>query len=286
MASELTARHQAVLEGFTKSSVTYDGVARTVYRLGKGPAVIVLPEVPGMTPLVTAFCRRVADAGFTVVVPSLFGTPGRPPSAVYSVATLARACISREFHVLALREPSPVTAWLRALAGDAHLEHGGPGVGVVGMCLTGGFGLAMMADPTVIAPVLCQPSLPLALGRSRRSSIGLRDADWRLVRHRVRAGCQVVGLRFTGDRVSPPERFELLRGRLGNDFTSFEIDSSPGNEEGIPNRVPLRPDRELRGPARAPHAAGDQLCHRLPATEASRAASAAATNRCDDAALR
>ena len=71
MASELAARHQAVLEGFTKSSVTYDGVARTVYRLGKGPAVIVLPEVPGMTPLVTAFCRRVADAGFTVVVPSL-----------------------------------------------------------------------------------------------------------------------------------------------------------------------------------------------------------------------
>ena len=134
----------------------------------------------------------------------------------------------------ALREPSPVTAWLRALAGDAHLEHGGPGVGVVGMCLTGGFGLAMMADPTVIAPVLCQPSLPLPMGRSRRSAIGLSDADWRLVRHRVRAGCQVVGLRFTGDRVSPPERFELLRDRLGDDFTSFEIDSSPGNEEGIP----------------------------------------------------
>jgi hypothetical protein len=42
----------------------------------------------------------------------------------------------------------------------AHKECGAPGVGVIGLCLTGGFGLAMAVDPVVIAPVLGEPSLP------------------------------------------------------------------------------------------------------------------------------
>jgi dienelactone hydrolase len=234
VTDEPTIGERAVLDGFTPSLTTYDGVEKTVYRLGAGPAVIVLHEIPGITPAVAAFCRRVADAGFTVLVPSLFGTPGRAPSRGYSLNTMARVCVSREFHCLALREPSPVTSWLRSLAADAHVLHGGPGVGVVGMCITGGFGLAMMADPSVIAPVLSQPSMPLAISRGRRAAIGLRDADWRIVRHRIQGGCQVVGLRFTADRLSPSERFQLLREQLGDDVILVEIDSSSGNPAGIP----------------------------------------------------
>ena len=86
---------------------------------------------------------------------------------------IAKACVSREFHVLATRDSSPATAWLRALARDLHRHHGGPGVGFVGMCFTGGFGLAMMLDDTVVAPVLSQPSLPFGLGGARKASTGL-----------------------------------------------------------------------------------------------------------------
>ena len=56
-----------------------------------------------------------------------------------------------------------IVEWLRALARKAHAECGGKGVGAVGMCFTGGYALAMMTEPAVVAPVLSQrrcPALP------------------------------------------------------------------------------------------------------------------------------
>ena len=72
-----------------------------------------------------------------------------------------RACVSAEFRALAANESSPVTKWLRLLARFAHGECGGPGVGAIGMCFTGNFALTMMLEPSMLAPVLSQPSLPL-----------------------------------------------------------------------------------------------------------------------------
>ena len=51
-----------VLEGFTKEPFSFGAVHHDIYRLGSGPAVIVVSEVPGMTPKVVAFARRVAGA--------------------------------------------------------------------------------------------------------------------------------------------------------------------------------------------------------------------------------
>ena len=56
---------------------------RPVYRRGAGPAVIVIHEMPGLHPLVIRFADRVAAAGMTVFMPSLFGDPGRPVSVPY-----------------------------------------------------------------------------------------------------------------------------------------------------------------------------------------------------------
>jgi len=214
--------------------VTYNGVARTVFRGGTGPAVIVIHEIPGLHPGVVAFGRRVIAAGMTAYFPSLFGEPGREPSSGYMVAAIARACVSREFTTWATRKTSPIVTWLRALARDAHAACGGPGVGAIGMCLTGGFALAMMVDETVVAPVLSQPSMPFPVSRARRSDLGISDADLVQVRARCAAGAQVMGLRFTGDRSSPGERFERLRQELGDRFLAIEIDSSRGNPHGIP----------------------------------------------------
>jgi dienelactone hydrolase len=220
------------LAGFTRRAVSVDGQEKDVWFGGTGPAVIVVAEVPGITPRVASFGRLVVDAGFTAVLPRLFGEPGREPSIGYALKVITRACISSEFTALALRRTSPVTTWLRGLAAQVHVECGGPGVGAVGMCLTGGFALAMMVDDVVLAPVLSQPSLPLPLSKGRRQDIGISDADLARVKERCAAGCEVLGLRFTGDRAVPPERFARLKAELGDAFIAVEIDSSRGNPEG------------------------------------------------------
>jgi len=217
-----------------RSETTYEGKTRAVFRGGRGPAVIVIHEIPGLHPGVVAFGRRLIAAGMTAYFPSLFGEPGREASSGYTLREIARACVSSEFATWATRRTSPIVSWLRALARDAHAACGGPGVGAVGMCLTGGFALAMMVDDTTVAPVLSQPSTPFPIAASRRRDVGVSDDDLVKIRARCAAGTPVMGLRFTGDRAVPAERFARLRDELGDRFIGIEIDSSPANPYGLP----------------------------------------------------
>jgi dienelactone hydrolase len=125
-----------------------------------------------------------------------------------------------------------VIDWLRALARDLHARCGGPGVGAIGMCFTGGFALAMAVDDGMMAPVLSQPSLPFPGGRARKRALGLSDAD--LARVAEREDLCVLAMRFTGDRAVPKDRFEHLREVLGDRVVTIEIDSSAGNAHTIP----------------------------------------------------
>lgn len=221
------------LTDFAVTPFVHEGVTHLVYRAGEGPCVIVISEIPGITPLVADFARRVVAIGCSVALPSLFGTPGKDPSTGYALASVARCCISREFTVFAKRRTSPITAWLRDLARVEHERCGGPGVGVVGMCLTGGFALGMLAEPAVLAPVLSQPSLPIGISKAK-SDLGISDAD--LEAGRARVGAEelcVLGLRFTGDLMAPPQRFKRLQEEFGDNFIGVEIDSSPGNAHHI-----------------------------------------------------
>jgi dienelactone hydrolase len=220
------------LHGFDKTRFTALGSTKDIYRMGDGPAVIVISEMPGITPEVAGFGRKVAAAGLTTVMPHLFGEDGRPFSGGYVARSIARACISREFTVLARKRTSPITAWLRALATNEHARSGGPGVGAVGMCFGGGFALAMMVDKVMVAPVLSQPSLPFPTSAANRNDLGISDRDLALVKARAAEGTCLLGLRFTDDRASPPERFAHLRQELGDAFISVELDSSPGNPYG------------------------------------------------------
>jgi len=222
------------LDGFTERTFTHDDNTRRVFCAGSGPAVIVIHEMPGITPLVADFGRRVRDAGFSVRMPSLFGEPGRPMSTGYVLKSLRQGCVAKEFVTLALDRTSPEIGWLRALARDAHEECGGPGVGAVGMCFTGGFALGMMVDDVMLAPVLSQPSLPFPVSPARRHAVGVSDADFARVKERTQQGACVMGLRFTKDMAVPGERFETLRRELGDAFIAVEIDSSKGNPHGIP----------------------------------------------------
>ncbi|HEY6319125.1 MAG TPA: dienelactone hydrolase family protein [Acidimicrobiia bacterium] len=225
------------LDGFARSTFAHDGYERDVYAAGTGPAVIVIHEMPGLHPGVVDFGRRVVARGFHVRMPSLFGTPGKPFSGGYVVRSLVSGCVAREFATWALDRTSPVTAWLRALAADAHEACGGPGVGAVGMCFTGGFALGMMVDERLRAPVLSQPSLPFPVGRRRKAATGVSDDDLARVQARVGDGACVLGLRFTQDGAVPAARFETLREALGDGFIAVEIDSSKGNPHGIGRRA-------------------------------------------------
>ena len=224
------------LPGFEVTTFAYGGSEHEVYRAGTGPAVVVIHEIPGLHPGVIAFGQRLVDAGYTVYLPSLFGRPGAPATGGKMFRTLAAACVSREFTMLADRT-SPVATWLRALAAQAHAECGGPGVGADGMCFTGGFALAMAVEPAVLAAVASQPGLPMPVNARHRAALGLDPADLASVKARTREGLCVLGLRFTADIGSPAERFQTLRRELGDAFECIEIDSSPGNPHGIRKRA-------------------------------------------------
>ncbi|MEY4365265.1 MAG: hypothetical protein RLZZ305_609 [Actinomycetota bacterium] len=220
------------LPGWDRSTFTAAGLTRDVYRKGAGPLVVVVHEVPGITPRVLGFAEEVVSSGFSVSLPSLVGTPGKEFSNGYAAASLLKVCVAREFTSLALNRTSPVIAWLRALAKNDHATAGGRGVGAVGMCFSGGFALGMMLDDIVVAPVLSQPSLPFPAGKRRARDLNLSPDDAEVVARRAAAGCQVLGLRYSGDRLVG-DRFSSLRELLGDAFVAVELPSTKPSDHSV-----------------------------------------------------
>jgi dienelactone hydrolase len=219
------------LEDFDPRAVTLDGVAKVVHVAGSGPAVIVMTEMPGISPHVARFARWVRDAGFTVYMPSLFGRDGAVPGAEEGAAVFQRACVSAEFRVLAANESSPVTVWLRALARLAHDEQGGPGVGAIGMCFTGNFALSMMLEPAMLAPVLAEPTLPL----DDPAALEIAPDELVAVRERLeREDLTVMGFRFAGDPFCRAQRFAAYSQALGDRFIGRVLPDSAANPDTAP----------------------------------------------------
>ncbi|GGC86349.1 dienelactone hydrolase family protein [Chelatococcus reniformis] len=216
------------LEDFAPRKITLDGLTKMVHVAGEGPAVVVMAEMPGISPHVARFARWVRDAGFTVYMPSLFGRDGGLPDLDTAQAIFKRACISAEFHALGAGRSSPVTRWLRALARLAHEECPGPGVGAIGMCFTGNFALSMMLEPSLLAPVLSQPSLPLDV------PAGLEIAADELAAVKRRLDTEdltVLAYRFAGDRFCRAERFAAYQAALGDRFIGRVLPDSAANPD-------------------------------------------------------
>jgi len=171
-----------------------------------------------------------------VFMPSLVGVPGKPVTNLYGVSSMFKACCVRgEFTAWRAGKSSPIVDWLKALARHAHQQCGGPGVGAVGMCFSGGFVLAMMTEPAVVAPVLSQPSLPLAINAKNKASIDASPEEIAAVRKRLDdEDLSMLALRFNGDSFVPPERFAYLKSCFGDRCETIELDPAcaapaPGN---------------------------------------------------------
>ena len=219
------------LDDFSPREINVNNTAKTVYVTGTGPAVIVMTEMPGISPHVARFSRWVRDAGFTVYMPSLFGRDGAVPSADEGAGVFQRACVSAEFRAFAANETSPITQWLRALAKFAHGECGGPGVGAIGMCFTGNFALSMMLESAVLAPVLSQPSLPL----NDPAGIEIAPDDVRAVRARLeQEDLTVLAYRFEGDKFCQAQRFAAYSDALGDRFIGRVLPDSAANTDVAP----------------------------------------------------
>lgn len=222
------------LTGWVQTPFTAAGLTYDCFEKGSGPGVVLIPELPGITPEVLGLADHLVDQGFTVVVPSPFGDPGRRVSGGYVLSVVGRLCVSAEFKAFATNAHRPITDYFRAVASDLAARTPARGVGVIGMCFTGGFALATAVDASVLAAVASQPSAPFAVGRARRIDPGLFAAELDIVAERAERGelC-TIGLRFSEDRSAPRERFASLKTRLGDAFEVIELDSSPGNPGGF-----------------------------------------------------
>lgn len=225
---------EADLTGWTAAPFTADGMTHDVYRKGEGPGVVLIPEMPGLTPNVLALGNHLVDNGFTVASPSLYGTPGAAAVRPGAVPVMLRGCVAKEFAAFAANADRPVAHYLRALARDLNEKTPGKGVGVIGECWSGGFALAAAVDDSVLAPVLSQPALPIGLTARHRRDPGLSEAELKIVEQRAAdEGLCALGLRFSEDPLSPGARFKTLKDRLGDAFEVIEIDSKKGNGYGF-----------------------------------------------------
>lgn len=272
----------AAVDEFIRYDVDRAAWPWPVYRHGTGRPVIVIHELMGLTAEVLAFARRLSESGFHTYLPVLFGAvPAETPW--QQRRAIARCCISREINILRTGKTSRVVAPLRKLAEHLAGQPGaGNGVGVVGMCMSGGFALALASAPPVVGAVASQPSLPFGTPMSWwcRRDLGMTGTDVADLHHRLGAGeVEVYVARFSADKRSPPQRVAALEKRVGSaGLTIDTIPSGPDNEFGFRPKahsvLAVAPTQYPSGPAaeRLAKAAADVtefLDRRLSAGDAS-----------------
>lgn len=213
------------LNEFVRSSETFRGKTRTVYHLGEGGGgILLMHEIPGITPQVLRLAKILTSHGFRVALPSLFGSDGEEGTQLHDGEMLVRMCVSAEFSVFASHGSSPVVDWLRDFCKSYAATTGGP-IGAIGLCITGGFALSLVLDTDglVRAPVMSEPSLPFPLPFTKNSSALHLTPGEQTSLHANPPPC--LALRFTGDYRCRVERFDAYQRLIGNKFIRIEIPS-------------------------------------------------------------
>ena len=206
------------------------GRQKRVYTKGSGPGILLMHELPGMVEQCVGFGDHLASRGYTVFLPLMFGKPNIRESNLRTAAHVAEICIRREILLLAADFDSPITTWLRALVRDIRRRcPEGRGVGVIGMCLTGGFVVNLMVEDAVLAPVACQPSLPFTKLGAPRDAIGVSPETLRAAVARSK-DVPLLCYRFRDDKISRHEQFVRLQREFGAGFEGHEL---PGTDHSV-----------------------------------------------------
>ena len=232
------------LSDFTRDTFTYDGKTRTVFRQGTGPAVIVIAEMPGISPKVLEFARRVVAIGCTAVVPHLFGEPGR--DADPSTSGRGKLDSGRYLRVVdraGMHQPRVHRARDgEDVAGDRVVARARR------VPSTSARAVPVSAPSACASPVASRSRWPpsrasshrccrnrrcrSALTKKSKRAIDISTEDLDIVKGRCAAeGLTVLGLRFKGDRFVPKERFEFLREQLGDAFVAVELEDEHANPD-------------------------------------------------------
>ncbi|WP_447522861.1 dienelactone hydrolase family protein [Salinibacterium sp. NYA9b] len=260
-AASASAAPVGNLRGWARAPFAAAGLTYDCFEKGSGPGVVLIPEIPGITPEVLGLAEHLVAAGFTVVVPSPFGQPGKAKTVGYMTRIVLRLCVAAEFRAFATNSSRPVTDYFRAVASDLAARTPGRGVGVIGQCFTGGFALAAAIDDSVAASVLSQPAVPFPVGRARQLDAGVSRDEFDRIAARADAGdvC-ALGLRFSEDTAAPRARFDTIKARLGDAFEIIQLDSSPGNPDGYAATAHSVLTGEVReNPANSAAAARDRV---------------------------
>ena len=234
-----------MLDGFTKTEFAAPNNAgrplvHDVYTKGDGPILLLIQELPGIGPETLELADRFVGRGFRVVMPHLFGPLGK----LSVVPNLVRVmCMRREWAVLASHRSSPISTWLRALCRHLKEQYEVPGVGVLGMCLTGNFGLSLLVDDAVLAGVASQPSMPL----HRQEALHMSAEDVVTIRRRLEDLPPAMAFRFEKDVLCRAAKFEAFESAFNGDRERVKLTTLPGlghsvltldfvDEDGHPTR--------------------------------------------------
>lgn len=211
---------------FVTDAVDGKPLAHDVYTRGSGPVVLIIQELPGIGVETNRLAEDLIAAGFTVVLPHLFGPIGRLSFA----GNIARVfCMRREFAVFAKNRTSPVVRWLRALAAELRVAHNAQGIGVIGMCLTGNFAISMLADESVLAGVASQPSLPIFAS----SALHMSPQDVAEIRAALDEKGPMLAFRFQGDKLCTHAKFEALDRAFNDDKERIRLREIEGAKHSL-----------------------------------------------------
>lgn len=226
-----------------------------IYRFGKGPQpVILLHELPGLTPGALDLARDLSGRGCTVYVPLLFGKPGQHSG----VKGLLQVCASPDWDLRSAEDAGKIREKLIRLTNRVTSGHKGRKAIIIGNCLTGSIPLELAVKcESIGAVVLCQPALPLKklLGKSNPAAFGLPPEILNQLAARIKRdpALKVISVNFLEDDFAPVLRTAMIQHRIsaagargrgqhviigGGDLTK----PLPGCLQGLPGlqRIPLK----------------------------------------------
>jgi carboxymethylenebutenolidase len=186
---------------------------------GPWPGVLMYTDIMGVRPVFMAMARRLADAGFCVLLPNLFyrvGPPADPPLSVHNSSELGRlmtlgAGLTRD------RIEIDSVAYANALRACAEASQ--VPFGCIGYCMSGSMAVwTAAACPDSVRTVLSFHGGGLSAADARQAS-------------GVGARCY-FGLAET-DPFMPPEMVQAFKGDLDQAGVPYEIEVYPGTFHGF-----------------------------------------------------